>query len=434
MIWVATVFIIMLVIGTPIVFAFAFSSFVYILTSPHLSGESISAVFYSSLDSFPLMAIPFFIFAGDLMVQGGISRRIVEFIRTIIGNVKGYLGSVTIIASVFFSAVSGSSVATVAAVGSMMLPEMNKANYPKGYSASLTATSAFLGFIVPPSIPMIMFGFLTNTSIAELFIGGITPGIILAVSFLTLHFIMVKNMDVEREEELESAASIERRERLLKIWETGKMAILALLMPVIVIVGIYGGIFTPTESAVVAVFYSLLVGALFYRQIKMKSFFSAAKKSALNTAMIMITLVFATIFSRILTIERVPERLASTILSISEQEWVIIFIVLLFLLLVGMVIDAITGVILVTPILYPIAVTQLGMDPVHFGIVAIVALSIGMITPPMAMNIFLAAKISGASVKETFKYNMPFLILSIVILVAISFFPPLVTGLSSLFS
>lgn len=434
MIWVVVVFLFMLIIGAPIAFAFAFSSFVYILTSPAISGESISAVFYSSLDSFPLMAIPFFIFAGDLMVEGGISRKIIEFLRTIIGSVKGYLGTIAVITAVFFSAVSGSAVATVAAVGSMMLPEMTKANYPKGYSASLVATASFLGFIIPPSIPMIMFGFLSNTSISELFIGGVVPGLILAISFLVMHFFMVRKWKIEKHVESDAAASVEKGEKLLRIWRTGRLAILALLMPVIVIGGIYAGIFTPTESAVVAVFYSILVGVVFYRQIKFGSFLSVAKKSALNTAMIMITLVFATIFSRILTIEKVPERVADTILGISEQTWVVILIIVIFLLLVGMVMDAITGVILATPILFPIAVTQVGMDPVHFGVMMVVALAIGMITPPMAMNIYLSAKIAGASIKDTFRYNIPFFIVSLVILFTIAFVPSLVTGLSAILS
>lgn len=436
MILVSFVFIILLLIGAPIAFAFAFSSFIYIWTTSSLSGDNIAAVFYSALDSFPLMAIPFFIFAGDLMVQGGISKKIIEFIRSMIGSIKGYLGTITIISSVFFSAVSGSAVATVAAVGSMMLPEMNRANYPKGYSASLVATSAFLGFIIPPSIPMVMYGFLTNTSISGLFIAGILPGFLFALFLLIMHFLLVRNMDIEQrniETNANDSQEVKVQEKiLLQIFRTGRLAILALLMPVIVIGGIYAGIFTPTESAVVAVFYSLLVGTLFYRQINFGSFYTVAKKSALNTAMIMITLVFATIFSRILTIEKVPEKLATVILNISEQTWIIILIIIVFLLLVGMVMDAITGVILVTPILYPIGIMQLGMDPIHFGIVMIIALAIGMITPPMAMNIFLAAKIGGASVKETFRYNIPYLILSIGFLLLIAYVPSITISLVSL--
>lgn len=427
-----TLFFIMLIIGAPLVFAFAFSSFVYIWTTPSMTGQNVSSVFFSALDSFPLMAIPLFIFAGDLMVQGGISRKIIDFIKSIVGNVKGYLGSITIIACAFFSAISGSGVATVAAVGSMMIPEMEKANYPKGYPAALTASAAFLGIIIPPSIPMIMYGFLSNTSVAALFVAGIVPGVILALTFLIIHYFMMKNREIENEESNESdtvTTKLDYKEKYLKIWHTGRVAVLALLMPIIVIGGIYGGIFTPTESAVVAVFYAIFVSSVFYRKLSFKSFFLVTKKSTLNTSMLMITLVFATVFSRILTLEKVPQSLANLIIGISSETWVLLLIIILFLLLVGMVMDAITGVILVTPILYPIAVTELGLDPVHFGIIVIVTLAVGLITPPMAINVFLAAQISGTSVKQTFARVVPFLAMSLIVILIITYFPIVSTGL-----
>lgn len=425
MIWLLLIFLVVLLLGAPIVFAFAFSSLVYLFFISELPPDMFAPVLYSSLDSFPLMAIPFFLFAGELMSQGGISRRIIEFSRAIVGKVKGFLGVITILASGFFSAVSGSGVATVAAIGGMIIPEMKRSAYPAGYAAALTASGAFLGSIIPPSIPMVMYGFISNTSIGDLFVAGMVPGILFIIGFLIFNSIAVKKFKLlESRDDGELAGGDTGKFR--KIMLTGKAAFWALLMPVIIIGGIYGGIFTPTESAVVAVVYALLVSSLLFREMKWGTFIQSTVSSALNTSMLLITLVFATIFSRLLTIEQVPQRLAEALLDLTEQKWAILLIAILFLTLIGMLMDTVTGVILVSPIVYPILVTGIGMDPVHVGVITVVTLSVGLITPPMAINLFLAGKIADASMVQIMRYLPGFLLISYVVIFMIAFIPKLV--------
>lgn len=433
MILIMIVFLIVLLSGAPIVFSFAFASLFYMIFIGDLSLDMFAPVIYSSLDSFPLLAIPLFLFAGELMSKGGISRRIISFSEAIIGKVKGYLGMITILASAFFSAVSGSGVATVAAVGGMLIPEMKKAHYPAGYAATLSASAAFLGVIIPPSIPMVMFGFISNTSIGDLFIAGIIPGVLLIIGFFIVNAYYTSRFDLAEETE-DEAKKIKEKDvtRLKKIMVTSKAAFWALLMPVIIIGGIYSGIFTPTESAVVAVVYSILVGSLIYRELSWMEFLKVSHTSAMNTAMLMITLVFATIFSRLLTIEQIPQKLADYLLMITSKEWIILLIVILFLLFIGMLMDSITGVILVTPIVYPILVTGLGLDGVHVGIIVVVTLAVGLITPPMAINLFLAGKIAEASMRSILAYLPGFLIVSIVVILIITFVPSVVLFLPNL--
>lgn len=431
MILMLIIFLVVLLMGVPVVYSFAFSTLIYILFISDLTVKTFAPVIYSSLDSFPLLAIPLFLFAGELMSQGGLSKRLINFAESLVGKVKGYLGIITVLASAFFSAVSGSGVATVAAVGGMLIPEMQKKGYPAGYAATLTASASFLGVIIPPSIPMIMFGFMSNTSIGDLFIGGIVPGLILVVGFLLINLYYTYKLEFDYENEMNND-EVEKGEKLRKIFFTGKSAIFALFMPVIIIGGIYGGLFTPTESAVIAVVYAIFVVSVIYRDINFKSFVHISKSSGLNTSMLMITLVFATIFSRLLVMEQIPQQLASKITTISDQDWVILLIVILFLLFVGMLIDTITSVILVTPIVFPIAVTGLGMDPVHFGVLTVVTLAVGMITPPMAINLFLASKIARTSLGSLLKYLPLFIIVSLIVVFLTAYIPSISLYLPSL--
>lgn len=420
-------FLAVLLLGAPIAFAFALSSMAYLFIASDLPPDMFAPVLYSSLDSFPLMAIPFFLFAGELMSQGGISRRIIEFSRSLVGRIKGFLGVITILSSGFFSAVSGSGVATVAAIGGMMIPEMKNAKYPAGYAAALTASGAFLGSIIPPSIPMVMYGFISNTSIGELFVAGVIPGILLITGFLLVNTLLARKFVLK---ESVTDDDVEKSRKLRRIWLSGKAAFLALLMPVIIVGGIYGGFFTPTESAVVAVVYALLVGSLFFREISWSTFLSSTVSSALNTSMLLITLVFATIFSRLLTIEQVPQKLADVLLTMTEQQWVIVLIAILFLTLIGMLMDTVTGVILATPIVFPILVSGLGMDPVHVGVITVVTLSVGLITPPMAINIFLAGKLADTSMVNVIRYLPGFLLVSYIVILFITYIPNSVLFLS----
>lgn len=417
----------LLILGAPVAFAFAFATFSYVVFVGKVDGTFIAPIFYSSLDSFPLIAIPFFIYAGDLMLEGGISRRLINFANALIGHIRGHLGHITVIACAFFAAISGSGVATVAAVGSIMIPEMINDRYPRGYAGALTATAAMLGFIIPPSIPMIMYGFIANTSVADLFIAGLIPGIILAVVFLLLNWFYTSRFKLASSEGVHSMTAATQEDgqasRFRAILATGKEAIFAILMPVLILGGIYGGYFTPTEASVMAVLYAIFVGFLIYRGLNWRRFVEVTKNSTITSAMIMIILVFATIFSRIITREKVPQTIADYILSSAASETVVLLLMLAFLILIGMLVDAITGVILVTPLLYNIAVTGMGMDPTHLGTIIVVALSIGLITPPMAVNLFLASQLSGSTFREILLYLWPFLVASTVTLLLITFVP-----------
>jgi C4-dicarboxylate transporter DctM subunit len=416
------VFLLFLFMGAPIVFSFAFASIVYVLQ--HGMENIVPPIFYSSLDSFSLLAIPFFIYAGDLMSNGGISVKLLELSRTLIGRVKGYLGSITIVASAFFAAISGSGLATVAAVGKIMIPEMIRHGYPRGYAAVLMATASILGPIIPPSVPMVLFAFVSGASVLKLFLGGILPGLLLALGLLILNRMYVRRFTLTENANANPDPS-GPASRALEIWHAGRRAILALLMPVIIIGGIYSGIFTATEAAVVSVVYAILIGFLFYRELNWKTFFQATISTVNTTAFILITLVFASIFSRILTIERVPLKIVEFLTgSISSPE-LIVLIIVLFLLVVGMFIDLLTAVIIVTPVVLPVA-QSIGMDLAHFGVLLCVTLCVGSITPPMAINLYLSAQIAEASVKDQMKYLTPFIVIAVVVVFLIAYIPGLV--------
>ncbi|MFS0575487.1 TRAP transporter large permease [Sporosarcina sp. 179-K 3D1 HS] len=419
-------FLIFLLAGAPIVFSFAFSSIIYLILNPNMA-SILPPILYSSLDSFPLLAIPLFLYAGDIMSEGGISKNIIAFASVMIGKVRGYLGAITVFSCAFFAAISGSGVATVGAIGKMMIPEMVKNGYPRGYASVLTATAAFLGVIIPPSIPMILYGYMSNTSIAELFIGGIIPGIILVLLFLIINYFysnkFQKNNDSfesNYQEELEI-----KQNKFFSIIKTARSSIMALLMPVIILGGIYSGIFTPTEAAAVSVVYAILIGFFVYRDLNLKIFYSLTKNTAYTTTFLMITLVFATVFSRILTVEQIPKKLAEFMVNLFPAEWMIIVTIIVFLLVLGMLMDTVTSVIIATPILVPIA-TTIGLDLVHFGVVLTLLLAIGQITPPMAINLFLSSQISGATFKEQLSYLVPFIIGSLFVAILLTFIPIIV--------
>ncbi|MFZ5649269.1 MAG: TRAP transporter large permease [Bacillota bacterium] len=418
-------FFLLLLTGVPVYLCFAVSSMALVFLSSDLMSTMIAPVFYSSMDSFPLLAIPFFMYAGDLMAQAGVSRRLVDFAGSLVGRVRGYLGAITVIGCMFFGAVSGSGVATCAAVGGFMIPEMVRAGYPRGYACSITAAAAALGIIIPPSVPFVLYGFLTNTSVADLFLAGIVPGLLLGVSFLLTNYMVTGKILPRSLMKPPDRGSI-------PILESSRKASWSLLMPVIVLGGIYGGFFTATEAAAVSVVYSMAVGLFVYKDIAPFDVFKIARSTAITIGSLGVLLVFATLFTRIMTHLRVTEKLSDFILGLTPETWVILIIVNLLLIVMGMFMDGITAVLLVSPVLYDICVVHLGMDPVHLGVIIVTNLAIGLITPPMAMNIFLASQISGTSSAEIFKSIPVFLVPGIVVLILITLVPELVTFLPKL--
>lgn len=409
------VFFFLLVINVPIGVALGLSGIAALVfgdmpTPPLVVAQRM----FTSVDSFPFMAIPFFMIAGGFMETGGMSRRLVEFAKALVGTVPGGLGIITVIASAFFAALSGSNPATVAAIGSIMIPAMVKAGYPLDVAAALAAAAGTLGVIIPPSIPMVTYGVVTNTSIGDLFVAGFVPGIFIASVLAGVILWMAKKYNLRGGE----PTSLE------KIISTGKDAILALFMPVIILGGIYGGIFTPTEAAAVATVYSLLVGMFIFREIKISDLRGVILKAAVSSAVVLFVIATSSSFSWLLTSMQIPEKVAGIMLAISNNPTVILFILNIILLFLGTFLETQAIILLVTPIIYPLAM-NLGVDPLVLGIIIVVNTSIGMITPPMAVNLFVACSLSGLSIEKISKRILPFLFAEIAVLLLITNIPAL---------
>lgn len=369
---------------------------------------------FTACDSFPFMAIPFFILAGTLMSQGGISERLITFANTLIGRFSGGLGLVSIAACMFFAAISGSSAATTAAIGGIMIPEMEKRNYDKNFSAALNAAGGTIGVIIPPSIPFVTYGILTGASVSTLFIAGFGPGLLMGLALMAVVYFISKKHGYREE------CKASGRE----IWTAFKNAVFAILMPVIVLGGIYSGKFTPTEAAVVAVVYGLLIGALVYRNITWTSLVKILKDSAVSTAQILLLICAASLFGYVLTYNRIPDMVAEVILGISSNKYIIMLLMVILLLIVGTFMDTVAALIILVPIFYPI-ITELGINSIHFGMIICVALAIGMITPPFGACLFVACGVANITLEAITKKIIPFIIALIVVVLLVTYIEPI---------
>jgi len=415
-------FAILLVLNIPIAIALGMAGIIALVfgdmpTPPLLIAQRM----FTSLDSFPFMAIPFFMLAGGFMEQGGMSRRLVNFAQAIIGSLKGGLGIITIVSCAFFAALSGSNPATVAAIGSIMIPAMIQAGYPMSFSAALAAAGGTLGVVIPPSIPMVTYGVVTNTSIGDLFIGGLIPGILLAISLIGVVIWKAHALNLPRGE----------KSSLQKLWQTGREAILALFMPVIILGGIYGGIFTPTEAAAVAVVYSFIVGVLIFKEINLDRTIQIILKASVNTAVVFFVIATSSSFSWLLTSLQVPAKVAAAMLEVSRNPFIIVLFLNVVLLFLGAILETQAIILLVTPIIFPLA-QQLGIHPIVLGIIIVVNTSIGMITPPMAVNLFVACSLTGLTIEKISRSILVFLAAELVTLLLISNLPILSLGLLNL--
>ncbi|PYZ92191.1 C4-dicarboxylate ABC transporter permease [Salipaludibacillus keqinensis] len=407
-------FAIFLILSVPIGIALGLASLVTILYSGSLPLEFLAQGLVTSVDSFPLMAVPFFILAGEIMSKGGISDRLFNVANKIVGNRTGGFAIATIVTCMFFAAVSGSAPATVAAIGGIMIPAMVRMGYDKRFATATVAAAGSLGVIIPPSIPMVIYGVVgPGATIGDMFIAGIIPGIFVGLGLMVYAYFYSKKMGYKGSGEKFSVKAL-----LIAIWD----AKWALLVPVIILGGIYGGIFTPTEASVIAVVYGLLAGLVLYRELKIKDLPKVIGDAALTTATILIIVGTATAFGRLLTVEQIPNQVAEAMLSISENPIIIILLITLLLLIVGCFMDTLAAIIILTPILLPIAV-NIGYDPVHFGIIMIVNLAIGFITPPLGVNLFVASGISGLSIESISRAIIPFFIAMLVTLLVIVFIP-----------
>lgn len=376
---------------------------------------------FASINKFPLAAIPFFILAGNLMETGGISRRLVEFAKSIVGGVQGGLPMTCVLTCMIFAAVSGSSVATTFAIGAILIPALIKHGYPTSYAAALQATSAELGVIIPPSIPMILYGVSAEVSIGELFIAGFGPGILISLALMAFVWVYCKIKGWGKND----------GDGRLSFGKATLQAGWALLMPVIILGGIYGGVFTPTEASAVAVFYALIVGVVIYREIKVKDLYAILRKSALSSAVIMFIIANAGLFAFLITRAGVPDAIGRWLEAVLQSPTMFLLGVNAALFIIGMFIETSAAIIVLAPILAPVAM-HFGVDPVHFGLIMVVNLAMGMITPPFGVNLFAACTVARISLDRIVGHLLPFVGVILVCLLVITYVPSLSLGVRDL--
>lgn len=417
-----TVFLVAMLLSVPIALALGFSAMLVITFASSVPPVIVIQNIYTSTDNFTLMGIPFFMLAGNLMKTGGVSRRLVNFAKTIVGSFPGGLGHVAVLTCTIFAAISGSGPATVAAVGLIMIPNMIEAGYDARYASALNAASGGIGVIIPPSIPMVVYAVLANVSIAGIFSAGFVPG------FLMAFLLMVANYFVSRKRGYRGEAV---PLTLPTIWRAFREAFLSLMMPVIILGGIYSGVFTPTEAAGVAVIYGFLVGALVYREIRWKDLSEILLDSAVMSAICIVILGMAAPFGWILTFENFPMKVAQMMSGFFQSSFSFLLVINIFFLFWGCVMSSMAALIILTPILLPIVAT-LGIDPIHFGIIMIMNLELGMLTPPFGVNLFIACSISKIGIEDIAKPMVVFIVAALIGLFMVTYIPWLAVGVPRL--
>jgi len=402
-------------INIPLAISIGLSSLIYILLTQTIPLTLIAQRMVAGVDSFPLLAIPFFLFAGSLMAEAKITPRIMQLANSFVGKIKGGLAMVMVSSCMLFGAISGSGVADVVAIGSILLPAMKKSGYKPEFSVSLLGCSGALATIIPPSVVMVILGVTTGISIGKLFLGGIIPGIITGFSLMILAYFF----SVKREDEQGKFFS------LRKILYAFKDAFLSLMMPIIIIGGILTGVFTPTEAAIAAVAYALFLGIFIYRTIKIKQLPGMILSTVETSATILFIIASASIFGWVLAAEQIPQHFASGLFSLTNNYYLVILFINIMLLILGMFMETIAIIIIVVPVLMPV-VTSLGMDPVHFGVMLAVNLAIGANTPPIGVDLLAACRIGGVNLEGTLKYVVFFVGVMVIALILIVLFPSLV--------
>ncbi len=401
-------FIVLILLSIPIGYAIGIATTLTLFLFTDIPLVMISQNAVAGCDSFPLMAIPFFILAGSLMSTGGVAKRLLDFANLLFGYFTGGLAMVTTVSCMFFAAISGSAMATVSAIGAFMIPAMREKKYDTSFAASLTAAAGTIGVIIPPSIPLVIYGVVAGTSITDLFIAGLIPGILMGVALLGTSYLLARKHGYEGSGDFPT---------LRDVWISFKKAFWAILAPVIVLGGIYAGVFTPTEAAVVAVIYSTVIGAFIYKELTWKKLYASLFDTIVINGITTFMVGFSMAFAGYLTIQQIPSSIAAAMLEFTSNKYLLLFIINIFLLVVGCLIDNIPATIILSPILLPI-VTQLGMSPVTFGVMLTMNLAIGFITPPYGINLFVASAVANVSMGSMMKYMGYFLTaLGIVLLI-----------------
>ena len=377
---------------------------------------------FTAVDSFALMGLPFYMLCGTLMVNGGTAQKLVDFAKSLVGWVTGSLGFITTLSCMFFGAISGSAPGTTAAIGSIMVPAMKNGGYKSELAAAIISCSGTIGVIIPPSIPFVIYGVASGASVADMFLAGIIPGIIIGLGLMVVCFFMARKERVPREE---TGFSLKRV--FTSFWD----AKWAILVPVIILGGIYSGIFTPTESAVVAVVYCVIVSVFVYHEFNLKDVYASLYDSVNVNGMTTFMVGFSMAFAAYLTMERIPDRIAEAILSLTDSKILLLLLINLLLLGVGCLIDNIPATIILAPILLPI-VEQFGMDPITFGIMLTMNLAIGFVTPPYGIDLFVASAISKEPMSRMIKPTLRFILALLVVLMLVTFCEPLTMGVLNL--
>jgi tripartite ATP-independent transporter DctM subunit len=416
-------FLTFLLIGVPVLFALGLAPIItFVQNDQVMFINMLYQRLYAGLDNFLLLALPFFMLAGECMSSGGITPRIVSFAQTRVQHLRGGLGHVVILASTLFGALTGSAVAATSAIGNMLIPEMTKYRYDRSYSAALTAAATVLGNVIPPSGIMLIYAFVMNTSVAAMFIAGIVPGIIFCVGLMVVNRFQIRHYpDIQP---MPRANKLERSKSL-------KMAILPLMTPVIILGGIYGGIFTPTEAAAVAVAYAIFLSVYVLKVTNIKATYALFAKVAVNAAAVLIIVAAASGFASAISFSGISNDITKFIGEITTDPITLFLIVNIFLFVVGMFLDAGPAILIFAPIIGPIMINA-GIDPVHFGVVMCINLSIGLATPPMGLVLFVASGVSGMPLQKISRAIIPFIAIEFVIIFLISIFPELVIGLPKL--
>ena len=413
--------IVALVLSVPLIWSLALACVASVALNPDLSFVIIGQRMFAGADSFSLLAVPAFMLAGDVMSNGGLSKRLIDFADSLVGWIAGGVSIVAVSACAFFAAISGSSMATTASIGGVMYPEMVKRGYPKDYSAAVQAIGGTLGIVIPPSTVFVIYGNITNTSVAKLLMAGIIPGVICGIALCVWAYIKARKENFPRE----SGFSF------LRFLKSFKSAVWALLMPVVILGGIYAGIFTPTESAVVAVFYGFLVCLGIYRELTGKEYWKIICDSSVTTANIMFLVVTAQIFGYLLTYYRVPVYVTEAFMAVASSPEVFMLLIVVLLLICGMFLEVGATNLILGPILAPIAL-KFGIDPVHFGLVFVFLLALGQATPPFGTTLFVSCGISNQPVAAVSRQVLPFVAVEIVCALLFAFIPALSTALANL--
>ncbi len=414
-------FLVLLIIGVPVAIALGGSSLLYVAVQDQLPWLVVLHRMVSGVDSFPLLAIPFFIMAGSLMNTAGITERIYDFAMALVGWLKGGLGHVNVVGSVIFAGMSGTAVADAGGLGNIEIKAMRDHGYDVDFAVGITGASSTIGPIIPPSLPLVIYGVMANASIGQLFAAGLIPGLLMALTMMAMVAWYAHVRGFHRDATF----------ALARLWLTFRRAFLPLLTPVLLIGGMTTGIFTPTEAAIAATAYALFLGLVVYRTLTLRGLVRVSMETVETTAIVLFIVAGASIFGWIITTTRVTDNIAGWVLSITDQPWLILLLVNVFLLVVGCFMETIAAITILVPVLLPL-MTQIGVDPVHFGLIMVLNLMIGLLTPPVGMVLYILARVADISFERTARACAPFLVPLLITLGLVTYWPAMVLWLPTI--